>query len=214
MSISRCLILMGFLFFSPGASADNLKPLNPEADHVERWNWFAERVYTLHKQEIRKFDIKTITRVGGYYREPRFYKEVKYIDKKSGRLISTIQWERKNPDRIHWIEVNIYDAKGRVARDYSAAYLTFSRNAPQGTTINFHAYHKALHAFRQFDATDDLAYEFCNGTYKGKPVDIRLDYVEILEAEDQPDGPFSKPEYKVCFAGLPKKSAGKYLTPQ
>ncbi len=197
-----------------GATDVTIEPIDPNADHVQRWNWFARAVYALHKKWIAGRHIQTETRIGGYYREPKFYREVKYYDKNTGRLVSIIQWERERPDRIHWIEVYIYDDKGRVTRDFSAAFLPHSRTAPQSTFINLHAYNGGLHAFRQFDATDNRTYEYCKGTYQGKPLEISLWETDIIELEGEPGTIMTTPEYEACFAGLPVESAGKYLTPQ
>ena len=210
----RIAAVVLFAALAAPAGADEMRPLDPDAGHVERWNWFVDAVYALHKQRIRGRKIRTTAEIGGYFRQPEFYKEVKYFDADSGEHISTIQWEREHPDRIHAIEVFVYDKKGRVMRDYSALFLTHSRNAPQQTLINLHAYNQGLHAFRQFDATDNRIYEFCEGLYRGKAVEIRYDEVQIIEYEDDPKSPMSRPEYKACFAGLPVKSAGVYLTPQ
>lgn len=194
--------------------ADEVRPINANAGHVERWNWFVDAVYALHKKQIAGRDIDKQHRTGGYYRQPAFYKEVEYIDKVKKRRISTIRWEKRNPDLIHWIEVLLYDDNGRVKRDYSAAFLTEGRNAPQQTLINLHAYNGELHAYRQFDATDNRIYEFCQGRYKGKPVKLSYDEMDIIDYGGVNGGPFDQPGYRSCFAGLPVKSAGKFLTPQ
>ena len=194
--------------------ADETKSISPNVDHVASWNRFAEAVYALHEKTIAGRDIKTISRTGGYSRQPKFYKEVSYYDKKTGRLVSKIEWEREHPDRIHSIEVYVYDDKGRVIRDFSTWFLPNYRNAPRATFINLYAYHDKLRAYRQFDATDNRIYEFCKGTYQGKPVEISLWELDIIDLEGEPGTIMTTPEYKACFKGLPVKSAGKYLTPQ
>ena len=203
-----------FVLMTTILQADEVRPINPQADHVERWNWFVDAVYALHKKQVKGRTVKTEERTGGYYREPEFFREQKFTDAKSGQHISTIQWERAHPDRIHAIEVYVRDGQGRVVRDYSALFLTHSRNAPQQTLINLYAYNDGLQAFRQFDATDNRTYERCRGTYQGRKVSLEYDEMQLLEYEDQPQGPLSAPLYKACFRGLPAKSAGKYLTPQ
>lgn len=214
MKLKRYLLSALITSLATISVADEVKPINPDAGHVERWNWFVDAVYALHKQQIAGLDIKKTYSTGGYFREPEFFKEVQYIDKATHQRISTIRWERKNPELIHWIEVLIYDDRGWVKRDYAAAFLTEGRNAPQQTLINLHVYHGKLHAYRQFDATDNRIYEFCEGKYKGKAVNISYDEMDIIEFDGVKGGPLDKPVYKICFKGLPVKSAGKYLIPQ
>lgn len=194
--------------------AASILPINPNDDHVTRWNWFVDAVYALHKKQIKGKDIKIETTSGGYARLADFYKAEKFIDKKTGRHLSTVMWETKNPALIHSIEVYVYGKKNRIIRDFGGSFLTHSRAAPQQTLINLHVYNQGLHAYRQFDATNVRTYEFCEGKFRGKKIEIRLDDMEILEYEDEPESPMTTPVYKACFKGLPVKSAGKYLTPQ
>jgi hypothetical protein len=195
------------------AADDSVKSIVQNMTHVERWNRFADKMLGLHKQRIAEHDIRTSEKLGGYFRMPEFYKEVKYIDKSSGRLISLVQWETQNPDQVHTMEIYFHDQQGRVSRDFGLAYLTDGRNAPVQTLINFHAYPNGLHAFRQFDASNNLVYEKCEGKYKGKKVNISLSEMDLLEFEDKPKSVLTSEAYKTCFAELPK-TAGKYLTPQ
>lgn len=203
-----------FLLITPALIYAESQPSTGDNDHVTRWNKFVDDIHALHKRQIKKYDYRVETRIGGYSGDLKFYKEEKFIDKASGRLLSIIQWEREHPDHIHSIDVYVYDKKGRVKRDYSALYLTFSRNAPQQTLVNLYAYNGDLKAWRQFDASNERIGERCSGTYKGKKVDIEMDDMDILDATDVKDGPFSKPDYKACFRGLPVDGAGKYLMPQ
>ena len=213
--ISRDLIAgLLLLSFSALPQARELEPINPKAGHVERWNWFARAVYALHEKQIKGRKITTTITIGGYKRNPDFYKEIRYKDANTDRLVSIIQWERKHPKRIHWIETYVYDDRGRLSRDFSAAFLTTSRHAPQQTIINLYSYNGKLRAFRQFDATDNRIYESCAGSYKGKVVDISLWEIDILNMEGEPDAIMTTPAYIACFKDLPIQSAGKYLTPQ
>lgn len=209
-------IAVALAIAASAAAAQSVPPVAPNAGHVERWNRFADAVYALHQKITAARRITTEERIGGYYRWPKFYREVKYRDADSGRLLSIIQWERERPERIHWIEVYVYDERGRVVRDYSAAYLPFSRTAPQQTIITFYAYNHGgrLRAYRQFDATDNRIYEFCEGTYRGEPVRIDLWELDIIEETGKPGGVMTTEAYRACFEGLPVESAGKYLTPQ
>lgn len=193
--------------------ADTVQTLATQMTHAQRWNHFADKLLELHKARLINRETRTAERVGSYYHMPDFYREVKYYDKKTNRLLSMVQWETRPPNNVHNMEVYFYDGKGRVVRDFGVAYLTNGREAPMQTTINFHAYSGKLHAFRQFDASNNRIFEHCEGSYKGKVVDIRLDEGDILEFEGEPNTIMTTPAYKRCFSGLPLK-AGKYLTPQ
>jgi len=204
---------LGLAMLLCAASARALEPINPRAGHVERWNWFFEAVYDLHKRVTAGRKLREERSVGGYMRMPGFYEEVRYIDAASGRLLSLIQWEREKPELVHFINVFVYDDAGRLARDYGVAFLPTSRTAPQQTFINLHAHNGALSAFRQFDATDNRIYETCKGTYEGRKVDLKVWERDLLGLAEDAVDVFSAPEYKACFDGLPEASAGEYLTP-
>lgn len=179
---------------------------------VRQWNAFADSLYRLHKQQTEGRQIREAEQIGGYARLEGFYREVSYFDAASGRLLSRIQWERENPERIHTIEVFVYDDQGRVARDYMAWYLPHFRNAPRQTTINLHHYDGELHGWRQFDASDNRIYERCS-RQPGDKVLIELRGEDrIGHAEENPRIVNSR-EYRRCFGGL-QKTAGRYLMPQ
>jgi len=180
---------------------------------VKSWNHFVNMCLDLHIIQVKGKDIKTSEKKGGYHGRPDYYREVTYTDKKTGRVLSRIQWEKKNPKNVHSIEVFVYDKKGRVVRDYAAAYLPDQRNAPIQTLINFHNYNGSLHAFRQFDAGKDVIYESCVGKFKGKDHQLRL-FEDDLAATDYDSRQLLKsPVYKACFKGMPSVP-GKYLRPQ
>lgn len=201
------------LWSVPGAFAE-LKPLNPKADRNERWNWFVQAAYALHQKQIEGREIDTVRATGGYHRLPEFYDEEKYYDRKTGRLLSEIQRERAHPERIHSIHVLVYDGKDRPARRYSAWFLPNYREAPRATWVTLYDYRQELVAYRQFDASDTLVSENCEGRYAGRPVYISLWEEELSAAERDPKSVMTTPDYRVCFAGLPRHSAGKYATPQ
>lgn len=207
-------LVAGCIVISGSAGADQSRTVVSDNNQVTRWNRFFDNIYVLHKRLIAGRKIETVSEIGGYQRHPNFYKEIKYYDKETGKLISKIDWEVKNPKRIHAIEVYVYDRKNRLIRDYSAWYLPDARNAPRGTFINLHTYNKKLHAFRQFDASDNRIYEICEGRYRGKVIYISLWELDIIDAEENPDSIMSKAVYKKCFNGLPEKSAGVYLKPR
>ena len=183
------------------------------ASEAKRWNKFVDDLYALHKKRIEGKDIKIEEKTGGYFRYDNFYKEQKFIDKKTGHVVSLIQWETKHPKNIHVIQVFIRNDNGRLIRDFGATYRTEDHDDPMATEINLHAYSKGLEAFRQFNASDEITYERCRGTYQGKKVDIRLGIVELDEFRGEPDTIMTTPAYKACFGSIPLK-AGKYLTPQ
>ncbi len=179
---------------------------------VRQWNTFADSLYRLHQRQIAGRKIREAEQIGGYARLEGFYREVSYHDADTGRLLSRIQWERANPERIHTIEVYVYDDQGRVARDYMAWYLPHYRNAPRQTTINLHHYDGGLHGWRQFDASDNRIYERCS-RQPGDKVLIELRGEDrIGHAEENPRIVNSR-EYQRCFGGL-QKTAGRYLMPQ
>lgn len=199
----------------------------------QRWNRFAEQVYALHQKIVAAHDVREVRRVGGYYRRPEFYEEVRYLDAASGRLLSLIQWERERleglwgsvlslfrgprPQRefrhIHSIAVNLYDEQGRVIRDYSATYLPDYHKVPTQTLIFLHAYPGGLHAWRGFDASGNRLYEGCRGELEGQTLDLSLDGDDIARALDEAGGPMETAAYRACFGTLPE-SAGPYLDPR
>jgi hypothetical protein len=198
-----------------GAAQSNLPPAPPLSNTDARQNWFVQAVYDLHLKSVEGREIRAERSTGGYAREPDFFEEVNYHDRASGRLLSTIRWERAQPDRIHMIEVYRYDDRGRLARRYTAWYTPHRREVPRSTWISLYAYNGNLVAYRQFDATDARVSEICEGRHSGKPVSISLwEPLDIATAEVDPEGIMTRPEYRACFGALPVRSAGKYLIPQ
>jgi hypothetical protein len=111
------------------------------------------------------------------------------------------------------MEVYLYDKQGRVTRDYLVSYLVDGRAAPMQALINFHGYNDKLHAFRQFDASNNRTFERCEGSDNGTPVNISLGESDILEMEDLPKSIMTSAAYKKCFKGIPATAKG-YLTPK
>lgn len=196
-------------------AADKQSPVEVNDQQVHAWNVFASALYGLHKHLVKTYGVRSQERVGGYggvSGGANFYKEVRTYDTKTEKLLSQIRWETAHPDRIHTIEVFIYDESGRLVRDYAAAYMPVFRNAPFQTLINLHYYNQDLHAYRQFDASDVLIYEQCKGRLLGQTVNISLDEDEIpVDAVSLPDTRVRQ-AYNACFAALPT-SAGPYLNP-
>lgn len=207
--ITILLVCIAAVISLPVQAADPaaLKQDNP---HIRRWNGFADTLLKLHQKLISQQAYTKKTVFGGYADQPRFYKEEAFYNKKTGKLISRVQWEVENPDLMHTIEVYFYDEQGRISRDFSAAYLPAYRNAPTQTLISLHAYNNQTHAFRSYDATGDHILDRCEGKYKGKNVNILLDEDELYQ---ELDGLRLTPVYKNCVKGLPER-AGVYIVPQ
>jgi Tfp pilus assembly protein PilF len=181
---------------------------------VKAWNGFADALYAVHQQRSQGKDIRTEESEGGYAGMPKYYREVNYFDRGNGQKLTNIQWERERPQLVHAIELYIYDAQGRVLRDYYARYLPIYRNAPVQTLINFHQYHDALHGYRQFDASGDRLYEQCTGNYQGKDIFLSIDEGNLPSAAAIQSNSAQLPgAYTACFGGLPLE-AGKYRDPK
>lgn len=189
-----------------------LRTVQPDDDQVARWNRFVDDLYALHVRQLEGRAVRIAERIGSYHRFPDFYDETAYIDEKTNAPLSIVQRERAHPERLHFIQVFVYDDRGRLTRDYSATYLPWGRNAPIQTLVNLHHHASNLHAYRSFDASDRHLYDACKGRYEGRTVDIDLDEFAMIEAEKTPNGVLQSKAYHACFATLPA-SAGRYLMP-
>jgi len=205
-------LLLAMAASTPALAAAEVQRMQEDREHVESWNAFADRLYRLHRERLEGRRIRTTEAVGGYADQPEFYREVSYYDADSGRLLSRVQYVREHPDRVHAIEVYLYDEEGRVTRDYAAAWLPHFRNAPVQTLINLHHYEDGLHGFRQFDASGDPIYEFCEGSYGGRTVTLRLFDDDIHSPDADVEALMASPLYAACFGGLPAE-AGAYRSP-
>lgn len=186
------------------------EPMKGDNKHVRVWNKFANDTLALHKKLTDGKDYKVKKRVGSYANVKNFYIEYSYFN--NGKLISQVQWEKDDPKTLHTIEVFVHDKKGRVARDFMAAYLPFYHNAPTQTLISFHHYVGKLHSFRSFDATGDIVLERCMGNdEKGNTVNLLLDEDDLY---NDPDELIGSKEYNRCFDGLKQNKLGKYIIPQ
>ena len=206
------LLLLYMIFFSVQAAPAS-EALKEDKSHVQIWNGFANSILELHGDISSKQGLRKEVASGGYAHDPDFFIEESYYLKDNGKLVSRICWEKDNPGKLHTIEVNVLDNKGRVVRDYSAAYLPEYRNAPVQTLINLHYYNGYLHSFRQFDAGGDLIYESCEGVYQGKDVQIHLDEDDLFGSADDEDQTMKTAVYKACFDGTSKR-VGVYINPQ
>lgn len=193
--------------------ADNNETMKIDEEHVSDWNQFSDRVIDLHERQIAGKEIVTTESLGGYLYTPDFYREVTYTDKNTGHVLGIVQWERENPNTVHSIEVFVRNDEGKIVRDYSASYLPNSRNAPVQTLINLHHYNDGLHAFRQFDVSQDVIYEYCKGEYNGQQHELRLFEEDLVGADYDARQLLKSPVYKACFSGL-QAHIGKYIMPQ
>lgn len=164
-------------------------------------------VYALHEQQIARHTIRTEETSGEYqgvaaagYR----YLITSYYDAETGRLLSRIQRDAKLPEAIHIAEVNVYDADGRLVRDYFSSAPPWRPVHPTHAYINLHNYNGRLHSFRQHELDGQVNYEFCEGELEGKPVRIALSGVDQKT--------LASPAYRACFDGMNKDWA-RYTTP-
>jgi len=210
MKLPVSIFLFLLLFFSVSAITVATEPMKEDNTHVRVWNKFMDDSLALHKKITSGNDIKVKKSIGGYAQNKNFYTEYRYY--KDDRLISQVQWEKDNPQQIHTIEVYLHDKKGRLVRDFMAAYLPYYHNAPTQTLITFHHYNGDLHAFRSFDASGDTTLERCVGkNEKGQSINMLLDENDFFNEEDDT---METLEYQECFAGFKHNELGKYIIPQ
>jgi hypothetical protein len=210
MRVIVCVFgLLGFAVAGPVGADELAIQAQQQESQTVRWNRFVDHLYDLHQAQVRQRNIRVVERVGGYAGHPEFYREQKFLDAANGRLLSLIQWEKhartQTREAIHSIEIYVYDAEGRVLRDYLASYLPEARAAPIQALLNLHAYpQRELHAFRQFDASGARVYETCRGRYRGQTVDFGLEE-DNLGPITSPKGKLTPALYQECFSGLPLK---------
>lgn len=198
-------IMFLFTFNLQASNGIKLTTMEEDEHHINTWNEFADRVLQLHRVQIANKKVRKKERIGGYMGQEEFYLEQVFTEKKwKGKVISTVQWELENRDQMHMVAVNIYDKKGRLIRDYLAAYLPEHRNAPIQTLINLHYHGKGLHAYRQFDASGNKIYEFCRGKIGKEEVHLSLWEDEFYKANNPV---FDTVSYQMCFDNLPKTSS-------
>jgi hypothetical protein len=170
---------------------------------------FHRAVYALHEQQIAKHTIRTEEESGEYngvagkgYR----YRLTSYFDATTGLLLSRVQRDADRPEAIHSTEVNVYDDKGRVIRDYLSIAPPWRPDWPSDAYINLHHYTGLLHSWRQFELDGRVNYEFCEGELNGKPVEISLYWTDMDEKAT------SSPGYHACFDGM-NNDWQSYVTP-
>lgn len=177
---------------------------------AERWNRFAEQVHQLHLKTIAAQPVRIEESMHDYEGDKAKdygYRETRFFAANSGKLLSKEHVDQNDASKRYYLEVNVLDKQGRVARDYIALYLPWSMKQPARTFISLHAYSGELHAFRQFNASGERILEICEGKLQGKKVSLLFEGVELDKT------PEASEAYRVCFAGLPLQ-AGEYLKPQ
>lgn len=194
------VLALALLVVAAGARAQG-RSIEVNEEQVRRSNAFVEQMLRLHEQILAGREWRSTESVGGYKDLPQFYREVSYRDAKSGRLLARVQRERARPERVHGIEVYVYDEDGRLVRDYFAWYLPRYRNAPRQTHVNFYSHTDGLRGWRQFDGSGLKVYERCT---QGERVLVELWDDDISRAEDDPASVMYAPVYRRCFAGLPE----------
>lgn len=209
------LILTFIVTINSTIAATRDNTLKSDPVQVDKWNSFVSELYELHLYQTRKFPFTTSEIIGGYgggFANKKFYREISYINKKTHKLISKIQWEIKQPNTIHSIEVFLYNNQGQVKTDFYARYLPYARNAPVQTLINLHNYNDRLHAFRQFDANGELIYETCRGYFFNQKINLHLDDEGIQDFRLNNSDEFLNEAYSACFLNV-SQSATHYLHP-
>lgn len=217
MSKHLCLLLLIAVMSSPLVvnAKEQLYRQKEDKQHVRSWNRFADSLLKLHQYQLQQHNVRTTEESGGYgglSSVPDYYREVSYYDKQSGKLLSRVQWEKDNPQVPHVIEVFVYDQHNELSRDYLVAWLPGFRNAPIQTLINLHNTSDNLRAFRQFDASGNRIYEFCEGSHFDSAVDISIEDYELSPFAPVKPAVMSSEAYTECFGILPV-NAGVYLNP-
>lgn len=209
------LIAVSSLLLSPVPimAAERSAPQKEDKHQVRQWNHFADALMQLHKYQLENHEVRTSDKDAGYGGlNAVSLNEVSYYDKASGKLLSRIQWDKQNPELPQTIEVFIYDQNNEISRDYLAAWIPGFRNAPVQTLINLHNYSDDLRAFRQFDASGERIYEYCEGNHFGQDIDISLEDYQLSPFAPTKPAVMKTEAYTECFGILPT-SAGAYLNP-
>lgn len=167
----------------------------------KKQNDFVNDIFVLHKKVLAEHEFYTTEEVGGYggfTNDLEFYKKVNYYDSTSNRLLSEIRWEKITPDNIHMINVFVYDAQGRLKREYFASYLPSRRTSPLATYIALHNYNNYTHSFREFDYSNTRVYEQCEGVKSNKNIYFAFHYEDIPESYLELDVK-NHDLYRACF---------------
>lgn len=187
MPVSLLLLVAAFLLHGMSQAA----PIDSEKFH--------QALYELHQQTIKDKQLRLVETEGHYHGSAAGeyrYRDTQYYDGANGRLLSHVIRDADKPDAIHIVEVNIYGNNGRIVRDFGSIALPTAPSYPVKTMINFHHYKKDLHSFRQFDTDGKVTFEWCNGLFENRKVNISLDGLDIIPAAT------ATAEYQACFDGI------------
>jgi len=206
------IIIVAMLVLPVGSAIAADATAKEDNQHIRKWNKFADDALALHYKLVKKHPHEIKKTLGGYAGNKDFYIQEQHISEKTGEMTSQVQWEKENPTVMHSVEVYVQDDKGRVKRDFMAAYLPGYHNAPVQTLISFHQYSGKLHGFRSFDATGDRILERCSGEYNGESFEFLLDEDDLYTAS-QNGNPIEDTVYGLCVGSLPTR-LGKYVKPQ
>jgi len=206
------LVFLVFFVSPPVFAAEGRNVVDDivDTEHQRTWNRFAKQVYDLHRAQLARHTVRIEKQFGEYGGESGkgyHFRETRFFDAVSGRLLGRVRTNRDDPDELQNVDVYLYDHEGRVLRDYSFTFLPWGRAAPLQTLINLHDYPAGLHAYRQFDASGKTLNEFCEGMIAGHRIRIVVWEDEIGNVVEDAEA------YRHCFAGLPA-TAGVYRTPQ
>ena len=91
------------------ASAASAGAMKEDKQHVNTWNKFAKACLAAHKRRMQEYKVTTTSRMGGYYKQPNYYKEVTYKNTADGKILDRIKWEVDRPEDAHVIELYYYD---------------------------------------------------------------------------------------------------------
>ena len=213
----RVAVISIFLSQITGCEAQTVdeEALPPHLEKLyKRLNGFVDDLYKVHKRRLEGREFYTTEEVGGYgglTDDLAFYNNVNYFDTKSKRLLSTIKWERVNPDNIHMIDLFVYDDHGQLKRNYAAAYLPTRRVSPLETSITLHYYKNNTYSFREFDAHDVLIYEQCNDLKDEEKIYFAFHYEDIPDSYQELDVEQRK-IYRSCFEHA-SSTAEPYISP-
>lgn len=170
---------------------------------------FKQALFELHQQQVKDKQLRleeTEGQYNGKAAERYHYRDTKYYEVGSTRLLSHIRSDADSPETLHIIEIYVYDNTGRVVRDFASVSLPTSPAYPARTLLNFHRYNGELHSFRQFNEFGDVTYEDCAGLLKNRRLKLALDAADIKPAVT------ATLEYKACFDGM-ETEWGAYAIP-
>lgn len=181
---------------------------------LRQWNAYVDGLLRFNEKRLAQVEHvveETIGGYGGVMNDMEYFRDIRAYDASSGKLLSSIKWETRNPEVLHMVDIYVYDDQGRLLREYNASYLPGHTNAPYETMINLHYHDEDLHSFRQFDASGEVLYQQCTGKIGDQPVALAHEYYEMPDSLS--DVPAHLREvYRACFDEVPD-TAHPYTDP-